>query len=85
MIANEPEDFAEAVFQVYTDQTLWRTLADHGYKHAQQHFPPQLVDKQIFNALEILQRYTAGKQLCSIGMIGQKRNTRPVLMMCGSV
>lgn len=63
MIANDPEEFAEAIYQVYIDQTLWQTLANNGRKHVQEHFPPQLVVKQIYNALEVLERYTPVKQL----------------------
>lgn len=63
MIANDPEEFAEAIYQVYIDQTLWQTLANNGRKHVQEHFPPQLVVKQIYNALEVLETDTPVKQL----------------------
>lgn len=52
LIANEPEAFAEAVYQTYTDQTLWQTLADNGRQHVQERFSPQLIVKQLYGALK---------------------------------
>ena len=46
VIAKEPEEFAEAVYRVYTDETLWQTLAENGRQHVRDNFSPQLIVKQ---------------------------------------
>lgn len=51
IIADEPEEFARAVCQAYSDQALWQRLADDGYAHIQQRFSPKLVIEKIDDAM----------------------------------
>lgn len=61
MIANEPEEFAEAVCQVYSDQALWQEFADNGYKHVQDCFSPQLIIKKIDTIIKGLTQRAASR------------------------
>ena len=54
LIADEPEDFIEAVCQAYTDAQVWQRLADNGYRHIQDSFTPQVVEEKIHAAIEQL-------------------------------
>jgi O-antigen biosynthesis protein len=51
MIADEPEAFARAVCQAYSDRVLWQELSDAGYKHIQENLSPKATDEKIFTAL----------------------------------
>lgn len=48
LIADEPEDFAAAVVRAYEQKELWERLAEHGYRHIEKHFTPEVV-AQIIN------------------------------------
>ena len=54
LIADQPEDFINAVCQAYTDRELWQRLADNGYRHIGESFAPQVVEEKIQAALERL-------------------------------
>ncbi len=54
MIADDPEDFANSVLQVYRDMDLWHRLSESGYKHIENHFTPQVVDQKIGDSLKKL-------------------------------
>jgi len=38
LVADSPEDFANAVVRLYTDATLWHTLSDNGLANVRSHF-----------------------------------------------
>jgi glycosyltransferase involved in cell wall biosynthesis len=43
LIADEPHEFAAAVVRAYERQDLWERLAEHGYRHIEKHFTPEVV------------------------------------------
>ncbi len=51
LIADEPEDFARAVTELYGDRELWQRLSDRGYDHIQDHYSPERVEQKIMTAL----------------------------------
>jgi len=54
MIADDPAEFANSVFEVYQNMELWHRLADAGYKHIENHFTPQVVGEKIEDGLRML-------------------------------
>ncbi len=54
MIADDPAEFANSVFQVYRDMDLWHRLSQSGYKHIENHFTPQVVGQKIEDSLKKL-------------------------------
>jgi len=38
LLADTPEDFANAVVQLYTDESLWQVISEKGRQHIDQHF-----------------------------------------------
>ncbi|MBA2340485.1 MAG: glycosyltransferase, partial [Pyrinomonadaceae bacterium] len=54
LIADETENFIEAVCQAYTDAQLWQRLADNGYRHIQDSYTPRVVEEKIRVAIEQL-------------------------------
>lgn len=54
MIADDPEEFANSVLQVYQDMDLWHRLSESGYKHIENHFTPQIVGQKIEDGLKVL-------------------------------
>lgn len=52
MIADDPQEFAEMVIEVYGHRELWQRLSDYGYAHIQKHFTPQVVEEKIYNAIK---------------------------------
>lgn len=48
LIADEPEAFAAAVVRAYEQGDLWERLAEHGYRHVEKYFMPEIVT-QIIN------------------------------------
>lgn len=47
LIADSPEDLADATVRLYTDAALWRKLSDKGYEHVERHFSPRVVRKVV--------------------------------------
>ncbi|MBC7797787.1 MAG: glycosyltransferase [Pyrinomonadaceae bacterium] len=54
MIANEPNDFAQAVIKVYQDELLWQKLAANGYKFIADNLSATAVETKITDALDNL-------------------------------
>jgi GT2 family glycosyltransferase len=54
LIADEPEDFARAVIELYGDRELWQRLSDRGYEHIQDNYSPDKVELKILAALQRL-------------------------------
>jgi glycosyltransferase involved in cell wall biosynthesis len=52
LIADEPEQFAEAVTRLYQSAELWQTLSDNGFRFIKENFSPPVIDKKIEIALE---------------------------------
>lgn len=52
IIADDPQEFAEMVVEVYGNRELWQRLSDYGYTHIQKHFTPQVVEEKIYNAIK---------------------------------
>ena len=51
LIANEPEEFAAAAVNAYTDHELWQQLSDSGYAHISKHFSPEALERTIFDSI----------------------------------
>jgi GT2 family glycosyltransferase len=49
LIADEPQEFASAVVRAYLEEDLWRRLAEHGYRHVEKHFTPEVI-AEVVNA-----------------------------------
>ncbi len=47
LIAQDPQEFADRVLEVYNNAALWQQLADSGYKHIENHFTPRVVGERI--------------------------------------
>jgi O-antigen biosynthesis protein len=43
LIADEPEAFAAAVVRGYVEKDLWERLAEHGRRHIEKHYTPEVV------------------------------------------
>ncbi|MGH9967748.1 MAG: glycosyltransferase [Pyrinomonadaceae bacterium] len=54
MIADDPQDFADCVLEVYRNEDLWQRLADCGYRHIENHFTPRVVGGKIAAGLRSL-------------------------------
>ncbi len=46
-IADEPQAFAQAVCEVYQNETLWQTLAEQGQTYIESHYGESAVQKQL--------------------------------------
>jgi GT2 family glycosyltransferase/glycosyltransferase involved in cell wall biosynthesis len=51
MIADDPDDFAAAVKDLYLGEELWRQLADNGQEYVARNFTPEVIDHVLFNGL----------------------------------
>jgi GT2 family glycosyltransferase/glycosyltransferase involved in cell wall biosynthesis len=49
LLADEPQQFASAVVRAYREEDLWERLAEHGYRHVEKHFTPEVV-AEVVNA-----------------------------------
>jgi GT2 family glycosyltransferase len=47
LIADSPEDLADATVRLYTDAALWRRLSDKGFAHVERNFSPRVVRKVV--------------------------------------
>ncbi|HEX8130079.1 MAG TPA: glycosyltransferase, partial [Pyrinomonadaceae bacterium] len=47
LIADEPGEFAAAVVRAYREEDLWERLAEHGYRHIEKYFTPEVVAEVI--------------------------------------
>ena len=54
MIADDPEEFAERVLEVYHNKDVWRSLSDCGYRHIENHFTPEVIGERIETSLRNL-------------------------------
>jgi glycosyltransferase involved in cell wall biosynthesis/GT2 family glycosyltransferase len=54
LIADTPEDLADATVRLYTDEALWRKLSDSGYAHVERHFSPRVVRKIVNDSVRSL-------------------------------
>lgn len=54
MIADDRETFAQMVVQVYRQRELWQRLSCNGYRHIEECFAPQIVERNIYAALNEL-------------------------------
>jgi GT2 family glycosyltransferase len=50
LIADEPQAFAASVVRAYEERDLWERLAEHGYRHIEKYFTPEVV-AEVINAL----------------------------------
>jgi len=51
LIAETASEFAEALVEVYRQLEVWQRLADNGYRHTQENFTPEVVEKKIRHAI----------------------------------
>ena len=54
MIADDSQEFAERVLEVYYNEDIWRRLSDSGYRHIENHFTPQVIGERIEASLRSL-------------------------------
>lgn len=54
LIADAPQQFADAVWRVYCDEVLWQTLSDAGYNFIEQNFSPATVQTMVDRAVNKL-------------------------------
>ena len=51
LVADDPEAFAQAVIQAYTDAELWQTLSENGLRNVEQHFSFSAAKKALADLL----------------------------------
>ncbi len=56
MIADGPEDFAEAVIEVYNDHSLWHRLSDEGKLHAQRHYSFEAAERYWLEIIDFIRK-----------------------------
>jgi GT2 family glycosyltransferase len=54
LIADEPQEFAAAVVRAYLEEDLWERLSQHGYRHVETHFTPEVVAEVINSSMRDL-------------------------------
>ncbi len=54
LIADEPQAFAAAVVRGYEQRNLWERLAEHGRRHIEKHFTPEVVSEIINSSVREL-------------------------------
>ena len=54
MIADDPQEFAERVLEIYHNKDAWQRLSDCGYRHIENHFTPQVIGERIETSLRTL-------------------------------
>lgn len=75
LIADAPENFAGEIIRLYENEQLWQTLSDNGYEFIKNNFSPEIVEKQIRNALlKISSTELKIKQAAEIISTDQKAN-----------
>jgi GT2 family glycosyltransferase len=52
MIADDPESFATAIWQLYSDKELWQRVVDNGRLRIEQYFTPEVIAKTINNSIK---------------------------------
>ncbi len=56
LIADEPSDFSEKVFRLYSNETLWLKIRHAGIQHIENHYSPVVVRKRIQMLIERITR-----------------------------
>ncbi|HYG12178.1 MAG TPA: glycosyltransferase, partial [Pyrinomonadaceae bacterium] len=54
LIADEPQDFAAAIVRAYCEEDLWEQLAEHGHRHIEKYFTPEIVAEVINSSVREL-------------------------------
>jgi glycosyltransferase involved in cell wall biosynthesis len=54
LVADEPQAFAAAVVRAYEDRDVWERLAEHGRRHIEKHFTPEVVAEIINSSIREL-------------------------------
>ncbi|HYN85336.1 MAG TPA: glycosyltransferase [Pyrinomonadaceae bacterium] len=54
LVRDDPREFAAAVVKLYTDEILWRRLADEGRRHIELHYTPERVAEVVGGSIEAL-------------------------------
>jgi glycosyltransferase involved in cell wall biosynthesis len=54
LIEDEPQAFAAAVIRVYEQEDLWERLAEHGHRHVEKYFTPEVVSEVINSSVREL-------------------------------
>jgi glycosyltransferase involved in cell wall biosynthesis/Tfp pilus assembly protein PilF len=47
MVAEDPEEFADAIIRLYNDEQIWNSIRDRAYEVIQSRFTPQVVAQEI--------------------------------------
>lgn len=62
MIAGTPEEFANCILALYSDQELWLRISDGGLKFIRDNYSPEIVEKMMDNLLEDVQKRLSDKR-----------------------
>jgi glycosyltransferase involved in cell wall biosynthesis len=54
LIADEPHAFAAAVVEAYEQEDVWQRLAEHGYRHIEKYFTPEVIAESINSSVREL-------------------------------
>ncbi|HZH31317.1 MAG TPA: glycosyltransferase [Pyrinomonadaceae bacterium] len=54
LIADEPGEFAAAVVRAYEREDLWEQLSEHGYRHVEKYFTPEVVAEVVNSSVREL-------------------------------
>ena len=57
MVADAPEDFANEVLRMYSQETLWQQLSDAGYLHIKENNTPEVVGRIVNDSIANLTRH----------------------------
>jgi len=57
MVADAPEDFANEVLRLYSEETLWQQLSDAGYLHIKENNTPEVVGRIVNDSIANLNRH----------------------------
>jgi len=56
LIADEPQEFADAVARLYTDPELWQRLSEAGRKMVRERYSPQVIRKGLEEVIASVER-----------------------------
>jgi len=62
LIADEPQEFAEAVAKLYTDENLWNEMSKNSIDHINRRYSPDVIRNKMENILQSLQKENGSKE-----------------------
>ncbi len=85
MIADEPDEFAEMVSEVCSDDDLWNTLSTEGRSLARRNYSYEAVERYWEEVFAFIAGGAAGKRAAGTGSSGGYKRPRPVPEICPDV